>query len=74
MASWIINGAKSFGGFSLPVPSSPTPYKEFAYVSSCSENFPDDQKDLFLSLALMRILLLQTWCGPAGNRSFELQD
>src|SRR5215469_17899563 len=22
----------------------------------------------------MRVLLLQTWCDPAGNRSFELQD
>jgi len=25
-------------------------------------------------LALWRLLLLQTWCDPAGNRSFELQD
>ena len=25
-------------------------------------------------MALWRLLLLQTWCDPAGNRSFELQD
>src|SRR5260370_30933843 len=30
--------------------------------------------DLCLSLALWRALLLQTWCDPARNRSFELQD
>src|SRR5215469_18185852 len=30
--------------------------------------------DLCLSLALWRVFLLQTWCGPAGNRSLELQD